>query len=85
MAASVVLDDEPAPRVIGSVLVPRLVGDAGLAQEPLALRALVGYFEDGPSELRAISANDRGTSPYQAFRETLNRSGLLPVEWLISS
>ena len=45
-------------RSYGALLLPRLVGDAGLrwlAQEPVAMRALAAYFGGGPSELRAIA------------------------------
>ena len=56
--ASVTLDDAPVPPSYGSLLIARLVGDAGLAwlgQEPAALRALAAYFGRGPSELREIA------------------------------
>ena len=48
----------PPPRPFGALLLARLAGEAGLGwlgQEPAALRALAGYFADGPSELRAIA------------------------------
>ncbi len=56
--ASTVLEDVSVPRAYGALLLPRLVGDAGLrwlAQEPVAMRALAAYFGGGPSELRAIA------------------------------
>ena len=56
--ASATLDDEAAPPSYGALLLPRLVGDAGLdwlAQEPVALRAVAAYFGAGPSELQAIA------------------------------
>ena len=49
---------EAPPRPFGALLIARLAGEAGLGwigQEPAALRALAGYFGDGPSELRAIA------------------------------
>jgi len=57
--ASAVLAEEPAPLSYGALLLPRLVGGAGLAwlgQEPVVLRALAAYFGGGPSELRDIAA-----------------------------
>ena len=56
--ASAELEDVSAPRSYGALLLPRLVGDAGLrwlGQEPVAMRALAAYFGAGPSELRAIA------------------------------
>ena len=56
--ASGLLEDVSVPRSYGALLLPRLVGDAGLrwlGQEPIAMRALAAYFGGGPSELRAIA------------------------------
>ena len=56
--AAAVLADMPVPRSFGALLLARLVGDAGhewLAQEREALWAAVGYFGEGPSELREIA------------------------------
>ena len=53
-----VLEDIAVPRCYGALLLPRLVGDAGLAwlgQEPVAMRELATYFGEGPGELRAIA------------------------------
>ena len=55
--ASAKLGESPVPGACGALLLPRLVGDAGLAwlgQEPVALCALAAYFGPGPSELRGI-------------------------------
>ena len=57
--ATAVLGEEPAPPAYGALLLPRLVGAAGLSwlgQEPVVLRALAAYFGGGPSELRDIAA-----------------------------
>ena len=56
--AVAVLEDVSVPRAYGALLLPRLVGDAGLrwlGQEPVAMRELTAYFGGGPSELRAIA------------------------------
>ena len=56
--ASATVDDRPVPCSYGALLLPRLVGDAGLVwlgQEPAAVNALAAYFGPGPSELRAIA------------------------------
>ena len=56
--ASVVFEDVAVPRCYGALLLPRLVGDAGLAwlgQEPVAMRELAACFGEGLSELRAIA------------------------------
>ena len=56
--ASAELADVSAPHAYGALLLPRLVGEAGLrwlGQEPVAMRALASYFGGGPSELRAIA------------------------------
>ena len=56
--AAAVLEDVSVPRSYGALLLPRLVGDAGLrwlGREPVAMRALAAYFGGGPSELRAIA------------------------------
>ena len=61
--ASAVLADGPVPPSYGALLLPRLVGEAGLAwlgQEPVVLRALAAYFGGGPSELRDIAAEAEG-------------------------
>jgi len=55
---SAVIGGTTPPRPFGTLLLARLVGEAGLGwlgQEPDALRALATYFSDGPSELRAIA------------------------------
>ena len=55
---SVELDDAPALRSYGALLLPSLMGDAGLTwlgQEPVAMRELAACFGEGTSELRAIA------------------------------
>ena len=56
--AAATLEDVVVPCSYGALLLPRLVGEPGLAwlgQEPVALSALAAYFGAGPSELRAIA------------------------------
>ena len=58
LPTTAVLEDVAVPRCYGALLLPRLVGDAGLAwlgQEPVAMRELAAYFGEGPSELRVIA------------------------------
>ena len=56
--AAAALEDVSVSGAFGALLLPRLVGEPGLAwlgQEPVALRALADYFGPGPSELRTIA------------------------------
>ena len=73
VSAAATLGEDSVPSSYGALLVPRFVGEAGLAwlaQELIALCALAAYFGPGASELREITVEAEGRVGLAVVRAT---------------